>query len=151
MSKESDPNGPSRTGIFSLYLDEFDENWTTQVEGFDYLILSSGHWFFRSLLYYENHQLSGCHYCLLPNVTDRTMFYGYRKAFRTAFKAINSLSNYKGITYLRTFAPSHFEGGIWNEGGNCLRTKPFKSNETTLDGANLEFYMIQVSVKSTLI
>jgi hypothetical protein len=59
-------------------------------------------------------------------------------------KAINSLENYKGITYLRTFAPSHFENGIWNQGGDCVRTKPFRSNETQLEGANLEIYMIQL-------
>jgi len=81
---------------------------------------------------------------LLDNVTDLTMYYGYRKAFRTAFKAINSLEKYKGITFLRTFAPSHFEGGEWNEGGNCERTRPFRSNETKLEGQNLELYMAQV-------
>lgn len=137
-------NGPTKTGLFELYLDEFDEAWTTKVEEFDYIILSAGHWFFRSMVYYENQKISGCHYCLLDNVPDVGIFYGYRKAFRLAFKAINSLQNYKGITYLRTFAPSHFENGLWNQGGNCLRTTPFQSNETQLEGANLELYMIQI-------
>ncbi|KAH7532843.1 hypothetical protein FEM48_Zijuj04G0065500 [Ziziphus jujuba var. spinosa] len=142
--RESDPNGPTHTGLFSLYLDEFDEEWTTQVEEFDYIIISAGHWFYRPLVFYENGKIVGCHYCLLDNVTDLGMYYGYRKAFRTAFKAINSLKNYKGITYLRTFAPSHFENGLWNEGGNCVRTKPFRSNETHLEGPNLELYMTQL-------
>jgi hypothetical protein len=75
---------------------------------------------------------------------DLKIHYGYRKAFRTAFKAINSLKNYKGITYLRTFAPSHFENGLWNQGGNCVRTKPFRSNEIKLEDQNLELYMAQV-------
>ncbi|OMP11275.1 hypothetical protein COLO4_03922 [Corchorus olitorius] len=143
-SKERDANGPTQTGLFNLYLDEFDEEWTTQIDGFDYLIISGGHWFYRPAVFYENHQIVGCHFCLLENVTDLTKFYGYRKAFRTAFKAINSLENFKGITILRTFAPSHFENGIWNQGGNCVRTKPFRSNETALDGDNLELYMIQM-------
>ncbi|CAB4305088.1 unnamed protein product [Prunus armeniaca] len=137
-------NGPTKTGLFELYLDEFDEAWTTQLDEFDYIILSAGHWFFRSMVYYENQKISGCHYCLLDNVPDVGIFYGYRKAFRLAFKAINSLQNYKGITYVRTFAPSHFENGLWNQGGNCLRTTPFRSNETQLEGANLELYMIQI-------
>jgi hypothetical protein len=72
------------------------------------------------------------------------MYHGYRRAFRTAFKAINNLKNFKGITFLRTFSPSHFENGLWNQGGNCVRTKPFRSNETQLEGFNLEFYMIQL-------
>ncbi|OWM64456.1 protein trichome birefringence-like 19 [Punica granatum] len=143
-SAETDSNGPTHTGLFSLYLDETDENWTSQIEEFDYLIVSAGHWFFRPLVFHEYRNVVGCHYCLLPNVTDMTLFYGYRKALRTAFGAINGLKNYKGITYLRTYAPSHFENGMWNQGGNCARTRPFRSNETALEGANLEAYMIQV-------
>ncbi|GLU01675.1 hypothetical protein SLE2022_189720 [Rubroshorea leprosula] len=143
-STEANSRGPSNTGLFNLYLDEFDQNWTTQVEEFDYLIISAGHWFFRPLVYYESHHIVGCHFCLLDNVTDLTIYYGYRKAFRTAFKAINEIKNFKGITFLRTFSPSHFENGLWNDGGNCLRTAPFKSNETTLEGANMELYMIQL-------
>ncbi|XP_048434006.1 protein trichome birefringence-like 19 [Pyrus x bretschneideri] len=137
-------DGPTKTGLFELYLDEFDEAWTTQINEFDYIILAAGHWFFRPMVYYENRKITGCNYCLLDNVPDLGKHYGHRKAFRTAFKAINSLENYKGITYVRTFAPSHFENGIWNEGGNCLRTKPYKSNETRLEGLNLELYMIQI-------
>ncbi|KAF5456992.1 hypothetical protein F2P56_021132 [Juglans regia] len=143
-SEESDSHGPTHTGLFSLYLDEFDEDWTTQVEEFDYLIISAGHWFFRPMVFYENHRIVGCHYCLLDNVTDLTMYYGFRKAFRTAFRAINSLENYKGVTFLRTFAPSHFENGLWNQGGNCVRRRPFKSNEAKLEDQNLELYMAQV-------
>lgn len=142
---ETDPNGPTHTGLFSLYLDEFDATWTDHIEEFDYLIISAGHWFFHPLVFHENRNVVGCHYCLLPNVTDVPMFYGLRKALRTAFRAINSLENYKGITYLRTYAPSHFENGLWNQGGDCVRTRPFRSNETTLDGTNLETYMIQVN------
>ncbi|EXB85844.1 hypothetical protein L484_009690 [Morus notabilis] len=143
-AEESDSNGPTHTGLFSLYLDEFDENWTTQVSDFDYILISGGHWFYRPAVFYENRRVVGCHYCLLPNVTDLGMYYGYRKAFRTAFKAINSLKNYKGVTYLRTLAPSHFEGGLWNDGGNCIRTRPFRSNETLLEGQSMELYMTQI-------
>ncbi|KAL5987539.1 hypothetical protein ACLOJK_035287 [Asimina triloba] len=142
-SKQAD-NGPIDMGIFNLFLDEFDEDWTTHIDGFDYVIISAGHWFFRPTMFYEDGQIVGCHYCQRKNVTDLTLYYSYRKAFRTAFRAINSLKNFKGTTFLRTFAPSHFENGLWDEGGNCLRTKPFKSNETTLEGQNFELHMIQV-------
>ncbi|KAF6169032.1 hypothetical protein GIB67_038529 [Kingdonia uniflora] len=143
-AKEADPNGPTLTGLFNLYLDEFDESWTTQIDEFDYVIISGGHWFFRPEMYYENNKLVGCHYCQEKNVTDLQMYYGYRKAFRTAFKAINSLENYKGVTFLRTFSPSHFENGIWNKGGNCVKQKPFASNETHLENIDLELYMTQL-------
>ncbi|KAK4834081.1 hypothetical protein QYF36_016515 [Acer negundo] len=142
-AKEADSNGPTETGLFNdLYLDEFDE--TTQVEDFGYIVISAGHWFFRQMILYENNQVVGCRYCLKDNVTDFPISYGYRKAFRTAFKAINSLENFKGITFLRTFAPSHFENGLWNQGGDCVRTKPFRSNETSLEGTDFEFYMTQL-------
>ncbi|XP_054807300.1 protein trichome birefringence-like 19 [Prosopis cineraria] len=143
-SKEADSGGPTNSGIYNLYLDEPDDKWATQIADFDYIILNGGHWFMRSMVFYEKQTVVGCHYCLLPNVPDLTMYYGYRKAFRTAFKTILNTENFKGITFLRTFAPSHFENGLWNEGGNCVRTKPFKSNEVQLQGIDLEFYMIQM-------
>lgn len=143
-AEETDAYGPTHTGLFNLYLDEFDEGWTTQIEEFDYVIINAGHWFYRPCVYYENRQVVGCRFCLLENVTDLPMYFGYRKAFRTAFRALNSLENYKGITFLRTFAPSHFENGEWNKGGNCVRRRPFRSNETSLEGINFEFYMTQL-------
>ncbi|KAJ4833268.1 Protein trichome birefringence-like 19 [Turnera subulata] len=143
-TEEADSNGPTHTGLFNLYLDEVSEEWSSQIEGFDYVIINAGHWFFRPSIYYENRKITGCRFCLLENVTDLPMYYGYRRAFRTAFRAINSLKNYKGITILRTLAPSHFEGGAWNDGGNCLRTGPFRSNETRLEGTDFELYMTQV-------
>lgn len=140
----ADPNGPTHTGLFNLYLDEFDEKWTTQIQDFDYLIINGGHWFTRPAFYYEKGRIIGCRFCEVENITDYPMTYGYRKAFRTAFKAINSLENFKGITFLRTFAPMHFENGEWNDGGDCVRRKPFKSNEISLEGLNLEMYMTQM-------
>jgi len=53
-SKEADStDGPTHSGLFNVYLDEFDEKWTTQVEEFDYLIISAGHWFFRPMVFYS--------------------------------------------------------------------------------------------------
>ncbi|KAJ8751780.1 hypothetical protein K2173_025966 [Erythroxylum novogranatense] len=143
-TEQADANGPTHTGLFNLYLDEFDEEWTTQIDDFDYIIINAGHWFFRSSIYYESRGIVGCRYCLLDNVTDLPMSYGYRKAFRTAFRAINSLKNFKGITYLRTFAPSHFENGVWNQGGDCKRTRPVLSNETSFESIELELYLTQI-------
>ncbi|GAB2212361.1 hypothetical protein Drorol1_Dr00020322 [Drosera rotundifolia] len=143
-AKQNDPNGPSGTGIFGLHLDEPDESWTTKIDEFDYIVLSAGHWFHRSLMYYEDGQLIGCRFCGILNMTDYSMSYGYQRAFRTALKAILGRKNFKGVTYLRTFAPSHFEGGEWNKGGNCLRKKPFRSSEITLEGNNLDLFIAQM-------
>ncbi|KAG6418179.1 hypothetical protein SASPL_120379 [Salvia splendens] len=94
-SAERDADGPTHTGLFNLYLDEFDESWTTQIHNFDYLIINAGHWFTRTAVYYERRRIVGCRYCQLPNVTDFPTTYGHRRAFRTAFRA---LENFKGVT-----------------------------------------------------
>ncbi|XP_010549950.1 PREDICTED: protein trichome birefringence-like 19 isoform X2 [Tarenaya hassleriana] len=142
-STEPDPTRPHHSGLFYLHLDEADDKWTAEIGDFDYLIISSGHWHYRPSIFFEDRALVGCHYCQLPNLTDLTMFYGYRKAFRTAFRAVLNSESFKGVMYLRSFAPSHFEGGLWNEGGNCLRKQPY-SNEMDLDERSMELYMIQM-------
>lgn len=143
-ASDADHEGHSLNSLMSLYLDEADEAWTVQIESFDYVIISAGQWFFRPLIYYENDQSVKCHKCHIKNITAVTMYYGYRMAFRTAFKTILGLKNYKGITFLRSFSPSHFENGEWSKGGNCVRTRPFTSQEMKLDSFNMEFYSTQV-------
>ncbi|KAJ6766442.1 PMR5/CAS1P GDSL/SGNH-LIKE ACYL-ESTERASE FAMILY PROTEIN [Salix purpurea] len=143
-SRDADPNGHSLNSMMSLHLDQADEAWASEVENFDYVIISGGQWFFRPLIYYMNGQIVGCHNCHMDNITAVTNYFGYRMAFRTAFKTLQSLKNYKGITFLRTFSPSHFENGAWNEGGNCIRTMPFTTEEMKLAGYELETYLTQV-------
>ncbi|KAJ8422730.1 hypothetical protein Cgig2_015538 [Carnegiea gigantea] len=143
-AQENDPGGPTGTGLFGLHLDQADEAWKANIDEFDYLVISAGHWFFRPLMFYEHNKVIGCRYCQIENITDYPITFGYRKVFRTAFRAILERENFKGIVYLRTFAPSHFEGGEWNEGGDCKRQRPFKSSESTLQGVDLDLYMAQV-------
>ena len=141
-SERTDPNDITRP--FNLYLDEFDDGWTTKVQAYDYIIISAGQWFFRPTNFYENRTLIGCLACKQDNVTQFTMNFSYERAFRTAFRAIISLANFKGVTILRTIAPSHFEGGVWDQGGDCVRTRPFNRNETVLADYNSELHKIQL-------
>lgn len=143
-AKDADPKGHSFNNLMNLHLDTVDEAWAAQIENFDYVIISAGQWFFRPLIFYEKGQVVGCHGCNEKNITEVTKFYGYRKAFRTSFRTLQNLKNYKGLTFLRTFSPAHFENGAWNEGGNCVRTRPFTKQEMKLDDYNLEFYLTQV-------
>ncbi|KAL8546161.1 hypothetical protein ACS0TY_006039 [Phlomoides rotata] len=143
-SEERESDGPTHTGLFNLYLDEFDESWTTQIDEFDYVIINAGHWFTRVAVYYENRQIVGCRFCQLPNITDRPHTFAYRRTFRTAFKALNERRRFKGVSFLKTFSPSHFENGLWNEGGNCVRRRPFRSNQTALAGLDLDMYLTQL-------
>ncbi|PWA49321.1 PMR5 N-terminal domain, PC-Esterase [Artemisia annua] len=131
------------TQPFRLYLDEFDESWSSQIEKFNYVIISSGQWFFRPTMFYSNRRVIGCLFCPESNIRHRSSSFSYRRAWRTAFRAMNSLKNFKGTIFLRSFVPSHFEGGHWDKGGDCIRTKPFKSNESVMADYNLEMYNTQ--------
>ncbi|OMO98807.1 hypothetical protein CCACVL1_04062 [Corchorus capsularis] len=142
-SRDADPEGHSFDSLMNIYLDEADEAWANQIENFDYVIMSVGQWFFRPLFFYEKGELVGCHKCHGNNITSLTRYYGYRKAFRTAFTTLLNLKNYKGTTFLRTFSVAHFEGD-WDKGGNCPRTRPFASQEMKMDEYNWEFYVTQV-------
>ncbi|XP_054787079.1 protein trichome birefringence-like 19 [Prosopis cineraria] len=134
----------SYNSLMNLHLDQPDEAWTTQIKNFDYVIISAGHWFFRPTLYYEKGQIVGCTSCNMNNITDLTSYYGYKMAFRTAFRTLLNLEGYKGVTILRTFSPSHFENGEWNTGGSCPRTAPFKEGEAKLQWFVQEMYLSQV-------
>ncbi|XP_028084337.1 protein trichome birefringence-like 19 isoform X1 [Camellia sinensis] len=137
-------NGSSIVGVLNLYLDKVDEAWAAQIEHFDYVIISAGQWFSRPLIYHENGKIVGCHVCKNESITSLSRYYGYRMALRTAFKAILSLPNFKGVTFLRSFSPTHFGGEDWVKGGNCSQTRPFPQQEMESDESNLEFYLTQV-------
>ncbi|XP_058114224.1 protein trichome birefringence-like 19 [Magnolia sinica] len=143
-TKEPDPNNNHPVGLLNLYLDEFDEKWTAQIDRFNYVIISAGHWFFRPVMFYEGGHVVGCSICQHKNITDLTTYYGSRKAFQTAFRAINGHDRFNGTTFLRTFSPAHFENGPWNRGGYCMRTRPFRSNESRQEWFYRELYKTQV-------
>ncbi|KAK7266714.1 hypothetical protein RIF29_19365 [Crotalaria pallida] len=143
-ASDADPNGHSYDSIMKLYLDEADEAWADQVEYFDIVLILAGQWFFRPLLYYENGQLVGCNKCGKENVTDLSYIYRYKMAFRTAFKTLSNLKKFKGVTYFRTFSPTHFENGDWHKGGNCVRTRPYSKEEMKLDWFVRDAYLTPV-------
>ncbi|KAK4347829.1 hypothetical protein RND71_034168 [Anisodus tanguticus] len=91
--------------------------------------------FFHPAMFYLNHHLIGCQDCVDSNVSQLTSCLGYRKAFRTSFRDINNLKNYKGVTILRTFSPSHFEMEL----GTNTRTMPFRRNEKVLEDITWNF------------
>ncbi|PIN09910.1 hypothetical protein CDL12_17498 [Handroanthus impetiginosus] len=141
-TERTDPNDILRP--YNLFLDEFDKTWTSKIQTFDYIIISAGQWFLRPTYFYLNSTLAGCLYCPEPNVTHLSWSFSYRLAFQRAFRAINDAENFTGVTFLRTYALSHFEGGPWDKGGDCVRTRPFRRNETALKYYSLEMYMIQL-------
>ncbi|KAF0922202.1 hypothetical protein E2562_028795 [Oryza meyeriana var. granulata] len=150
-ANQSDPAG----GVWDLYLDEPDAAWVTGVAGFDYVVVSTATWFNRPTKFYEAGRLvgchdclvPGCHDCLVPGVPDLTIRYSLRAAFRTALRALTAggAAGFDGTVVVRTLSPtSHFEGGEWNKGGDCRRTRPSAANEMRMAGLDLDFHTAQV-------
>ncbi|BAF19280.1 protein trichome birefringence-like 19 [Oryza sativa Japonica Group] len=140
---------PAAGGLWDLYLDEPDAAWAVAVAGFDYAVVSAANWFTRPSMFHERGRLVGCHYCLVPGVPDLTLRYSLRAAFRTALRALAAGAGgagvFNGTAIVRTLSPtSHFEGGEWNKGGDCRRTRPSTANETRMSGLDLDFHTAQV-------
>ncbi|CAL4940412.1 unnamed protein product [Urochloa decumbens] len=144
--EQIDEDGPAHTGLWNLYLDEPDGVWAAHVAGFDYAVVSASSWFYRpSMLYEAGGRLVGCHYCLLPNVTDLTPRYALRMATRAALRALSGADGrFRGAAVLRTVDPSQYEGGEWNKDGNCVRTRPYRRGEKKVQGFELDFRNLQL-------
>ncbi|RCV43195.1 hypothetical protein SETIT_9G275700v2 [Setaria italica] len=113
--EQIDEDGPAHTGLWNLFLDEPDAVWAAHVAEFDYAVVSASSWFYRPSMLYEAGGLVGCHYCLLPNVTDLTPRYALRMATRAALRALSGADGrFRGTAVLRTVDPSQYEGGEWN-------------------------------------
>ncbi|KAH1049225.1 hypothetical protein GLYMA_08G021600v4 [Glycine max] len=122
-----DENGVSSSNV-ELHLDKLDSKWTDQYLDFDYIIFSTGKWFLKSAIYYENDTILGCHFCPKRNLTELGFNLAYRKALKLVMNFIVS-SNHKGVIFFRTFTPDHFENMEWFNGGTCNRTAPIKEGE----------------------
>lgn len=137
-----------RRHMWDIYLDEPDAAWRDAVSGFDRVVLSAATWFTRPAMFYEagggRVRVVGCHYCLVPGVPDRTLRYSLRMALRSALRVLTG-PRFNGTVILRTLSPtSHFEGGEWDRGGDCRRTRPFAPNETRVAGLDLDLHAVQV-------
>ncbi|KAL2527686.1 Protein trichome birefringence-like 23 [Abeliophyllum distichum] len=129
-----DMNGVSKSEI-ELHLDILDTNWTKQYQSFDYMIISSGKWFVKNAIYYENNMVLGCHNCPKRNFTELGFNFAYRKVLHNVFDYIIR-SNHKGMIFYRTSTPDHFENGEWFSGGACRRTVPAEEGEFGLSEVN---------------
>ncbi|KAH1235722.1 Protein trichome birefringence-like 23 [Glycine max] len=129
-----DINGVSSSEV-DLHLDRLDSKWADQYLDFDYIIVSTGKWFLKSAIYYENETILGCHSCPKRNLTELGFNFAYRKALKLVMNFIVT-SNHKGLIFFRTFTPDHFENGEWFSGGTCNRTAPIKEGEMEMKYLN---------------
>ncbi|PUZ61228.1 hypothetical protein GQ55_4G258900 [Panicum hallii var. hallii] len=127
--------------LWHLYLDEPDDAWLAGVAGSDYVVLSAAmNWFTRRSVFHDaGGRVVGCHYCLVPGVPDLTLRYSQRMALRAL------VTGFGGTAVVRTLSPtSHFEGGEWDKGGDCRRTRPYAADKARMAGLDLDFHAAQV-------
>ncbi|KAL0542335.1 hypothetical protein IC582_022440 [Cucumis melo] len=125
-----DYNGVSTSEV-QLHLDKLDKKWTSEFHQMDYVIISSGKWFVKSALYYEHNKVLGCHSCPKKNYTELGIEFAYRRSLRSALNFILA-SKHKGMIFMRTSTPDHFENGTWSDGGTCDQRAPIKEGEIEL-------------------
>ncbi|CAA0818298.1 Protein ALTERED XYLOGLUCAN 4 [Striga hermonthica] len=131
----------------TLYLESADERWARDLGSIDMLVLSFGHWYLLSAIYYYNNTLLGCH--LRENCTEIGFYDVYGRALGTALERVVSESKLRSLktglisVFLTTFPPAHFEGE-WDKFGACSKTRPYSESEMALDGANKEMWKVGV-------
>jgi hypothetical protein len=129
----------------NVYLDEADPEWARAVGGYDYVVLNGAKWFTRPVVLHERGRVLGCSDCGDPNATYVPPHRAVRASFRTALRALrDEATGFRGKMVVRTVAPPHYENGKWYDGGNCLRTRPSRSDETGLPETEAAFHAAQV-------
>lgn len=130
-----DMNGVSTSEV-ELQLDKLHSEWTDQFRSFNYIIISTGKWFLKNAIYYENDTILGCHNCAKNrNLTEFGFDFAYRKTIQQVLNFATT-SNHKGMIIFRTSTPDHFENGEWFSGGTCNRTAPIKEGEMEMKDLN---------------
>ncbi|KAI3710733.1 hypothetical protein L2E82_40524 [Cichorium intybus] len=114
-----------------LHVDVLDKTWTEQFNTWDYVLFSSGKWFVRTAIYYENNTILGCHGCQGKNHTDLGFNIAYQKVINNLFDFLMN-SHRKSMIIYRTSTPDHFQNGSWSSGGTCDRRVPAKEGEFEL-------------------
>ncbi|KAL8266710.1 hypothetical protein R6Q59_004054 [Mikania micrantha] len=139
-----DINGVSSSEI-QLHIDVLDKTWIEQFHTWDYVLFSSGKWFIKTAIYYENNSILGCHGCEEgKNYTDLGFNFAYRKILKNLVEFVMN-SNPKSMIIYRTSTPDHFENGTWSTGGSCDRTVPAKEGEFELADLNRVLREIELS------
>ncbi|VAI49007.1 unnamed protein product [Triticum turgidum subsp. durum] len=135
-------------GMWDVHLDTPDARWASHLAGFDHVVLSGTNWFLRPSVYYEGGRAVACNggaSCVNGNVTaEMTVPRALRAAFRTALGAVAASEGFRGKAVLRTVTPAHFEGGEWNTGGDCVRTRPYRRGDRALGAFESEYRSAQV-------
>lgn len=133
------------TASYDIHLDQINRNWTDKLPGVNYAVISGGNWFFRKNYMYKGGKIIGCVNCREGNLTNHGVQFAIRTVLRAALEFVSTCKECEGLaTFLRTYTPSHFEGGSWFTGGYCNRTQPLNDSEISSDEITWELRNIQL-------
>ncbi|GMP70000.1 hypothetical protein CsSME_00029044 [Camellia sinensis var. sinensis] len=124
-------------GVDKLQLDAPDERFMEFIPNFDVIVLSSGHWFGKQLVYILNNEIVGGQFRWpdkkRPTKVNHIEAFGI--SVETILTALATHPNYTGLTIVRSFSPHHYERGEWNTGGSCTgKVKPALDSELVENG-----------------
>ncbi|XP_057448435.1 xyloglucan O-acetyltransferase 1-like [Lotus japonicus] len=130
----------------TMYLDHVNEKWAKDMDKMDLIVLSVGNWFLVPSVYYEGGSVVGCLNYHGLNCTEIGFYGPLRKALRISLNSIIERKAAKGNgvdVILRTFSPSHFDGG-WDKAGVCSNTEPYSKGEKQLGEMDAEIRRIEM-------
>jgi len=128
--------------VAHLDLDVLEESWVNAIISADIVVISSGHWWFKQGVFFEEGKAVGSHnFGGLQTSKNMRFEDAYRTAWHNVLKGVGLIPGYKGITFLRSFAPEHFENGRWDTGGSCPSTDP---GSAPLNSLNKLMYTLQI-------
>ncbi|WVZ73844.1 hypothetical protein U9M48_022102 [Paspalum notatum var. saurae] len=132
----------------NVFLDEPDPEWARRLDAYDYVVLNAAKWFTRPVVLHDRGRVLGCSDCADHGAAAAAAYVpphrAVRAAFRTALRALRDDPGFHGRVVVRTVAPPHYENGKWYDGGNCLRTRPLRSDEAGLPETEAAFHAAQV-------
>ncbi|XP_027913296.1 protein ALTERED XYLOGLUCAN 4-like [Vigna unguiculata] len=126
----------------TMHLDHVNERWARDLEWFDMIVVSFGHWFLLPSVYYEGGSVIGSLNCPDLNHTQMDFYVPLRKVLRTILSSIIERKCEIDVI-VKTFSPAHFEGD-WDKAGTCLKTEPYKKGEKEVEGMDAEIRKIEI-------
>ncbi|XP_057815610.2 protein trichome birefringence-like 13 isoform X2 [Cryptomeria japonica] len=114
---------------FRVDIDIPDGSWAEAPSYHNILILNTGHWWWAPakfdpvkspMLFFEKGQP------ILPPISPEE---GLDMVLHNMIDFVEKNMPKNALNVFRTQSPRHFEGGDWNEGGTCQRTKPLLPEE----------------------
>lgn len=142
---------------FRVDIDVPQSTWAEAPRFHDVLILNTGHWWWAPekfdpvkspMLFFEGGE---------PIIPTKSPEEGLDLVLKNMLGYIEKEMAAKGLRYLRTQSPRHFEGGDWSKGGKCHRQKPLEANEAKAffalegeRGPNVEMSLVNLHLERSI-